>query len=248
MLVFQLVPQRFKKEIGVFDRPGRHGRRRRGFYLASSLGYAKQVTGSYQLGFRSPACRPGAGRADRGRQPLAYDLGAAHLTAARIEAGSSAYPERLDARGPRNRARLHSCPCGGPAGPPCSAGRFIPIRLPIETQKRAEDRAGAPKAKWIKDRSGKPIGIRTPSRITPCLYKSPSATPLTGPRERKRGLLRGRHVDGIDRENKGVLAAVADGIGGHLGWARGGRIHGARAFADYYATPRYPEHPRLWKR
>jgi len=49
--VFQLVPQRFRKEIGVMTglvgMAGGIG----GFYLASSLGYAKQVTGSYQLGF-----------------------------------------------------------------------------------------------------------------------------------------------------------------------------------------------------
>jgi NNP family nitrate/nitrite transporter-like MFS transporter len=49
--VFQLVPQRFRREIGVMTglvgMAGGVG----GFYLASSLGYAKQMTGSYQLGF-----------------------------------------------------------------------------------------------------------------------------------------------------------------------------------------------------
>jgi NNP family nitrate/nitrite transporter-like MFS transporter len=49
--VFQLVPQRFRKEIGVMTglvgMAGGVG----GFYLASSLGYAKQVTGNYQIGF-----------------------------------------------------------------------------------------------------------------------------------------------------------------------------------------------------
>lgn len=49
--VFQLVPQRFRKEIGVMTglvgMAGGVG----GFYLASSLGYAKETTGSYQLGF-----------------------------------------------------------------------------------------------------------------------------------------------------------------------------------------------------
>ena len=49
--VFQLVPQRFRKEIGVMTglvgMAGGIG----GFYLASSLGYSKQLTGSYQLGF-----------------------------------------------------------------------------------------------------------------------------------------------------------------------------------------------------
>ena len=49
--VFQLVPQRFRREIGVVTglvgMAGGVG----GFYLASSLGYSKQLTGSYQTGF-----------------------------------------------------------------------------------------------------------------------------------------------------------------------------------------------------
>jgi len=48
--VFQLVPQRFRDEIGVMTglvgMAGGVG----GFYLASSLGYSKQLTGSYQFG------------------------------------------------------------------------------------------------------------------------------------------------------------------------------------------------------
>ena len=48
--VFQLVPQRFRHEIGVMTglvgMTGGIG----GFYLASSLGYSKQFTGSYQAG------------------------------------------------------------------------------------------------------------------------------------------------------------------------------------------------------
>lgn len=48
--VFQLVPQRFRKEMGVMTglvgMAGGIG----GFYLASSLGYLHQKTGSYQLG------------------------------------------------------------------------------------------------------------------------------------------------------------------------------------------------------
>src|ERR1700674_1689031 len=48
--VFQLVPQRFRKEIGVttglVGMAGGVG----GFYLASSLGYSKQLTGTYQTG------------------------------------------------------------------------------------------------------------------------------------------------------------------------------------------------------
>jgi NNP family nitrate/nitrite transporter-like MFS transporter len=48
--VFQLVPQRFRKEIGVMTglvgMAGGIG----GFYLAASLGWCKQTTGSYQIG------------------------------------------------------------------------------------------------------------------------------------------------------------------------------------------------------
>ena len=49
--MFQIAPQRFRNEIGVVTglvgMTGGIG----GFYLASTLGFAKQATGSYQLGF-----------------------------------------------------------------------------------------------------------------------------------------------------------------------------------------------------
>lgn len=49
--VFQIVPQRFRKEIGVITglvgMAGGIG----GFCLATGLGYAKQLTGAYSLGF-----------------------------------------------------------------------------------------------------------------------------------------------------------------------------------------------------
>jgi NNP family nitrate/nitrite transporter-like MFS transporter len=49
--VFQLVPQRFSAQIGsmtgLVGMAGGVG----GFYLASSLGFARQLTGSYQSGF-----------------------------------------------------------------------------------------------------------------------------------------------------------------------------------------------------
>jgi len=49
--IFQLVPQRFRDEIGVMTglvgMAGGVG----GFYLASSLGFSKQATGDYELGF-----------------------------------------------------------------------------------------------------------------------------------------------------------------------------------------------------
>jgi NNP family nitrate/nitrite transporter-like MFS transporter len=84
--VFQLVPQRFRKEIGVMTglvgMAGGVG----GFYLASSLGYAKQATGSYQIGFlifaglALLALAGLTGVKTRWRTTW----GAAHLTAARI--------------------------------------------------------------------------------------------------------------------------------------------------------------------
>jgi NNP family nitrate/nitrite transporter-like MFS transporter len=49
--VFQLVPQRFRKEIGVMTGLVGFGGGVGGFYLASSLGYAKQLTGSSGPGF-----------------------------------------------------------------------------------------------------------------------------------------------------------------------------------------------------
>jgi NNP family nitrate/nitrite transporter-like MFS transporter len=48
--VFQLVPQRFRKEIGVMTGLVGMAGGLGGFYLASSLGYSRQVSGSYQLG------------------------------------------------------------------------------------------------------------------------------------------------------------------------------------------------------
>jgi MFS transporter, NNP family, nitrate/nitrite transporter len=49
--VFQLVPQRFRKEIGVMTGMVGMAGGIGGFYLASSLGYAKQLSGSYQAAF-----------------------------------------------------------------------------------------------------------------------------------------------------------------------------------------------------
>ena len=45
---------------------------------------------------------------------------------------------------------------------------------------------------------------------------------LTGPRERNEDFCGLATPDGLELENKGVIAAVADGIGGHKGGARGG--------------------------
>jgi len=84
--VFQLVPQRFRREIGVMTglvgMSGGIG----GFYLASSLGYSKQITGSYQpglLAFAAFALAALSGlTAVKKRWRTTW--GAAHLTAARI--------------------------------------------------------------------------------------------------------------------------------------------------------------------
>lgn len=48
--VFQLVPQRFRREIGVITGLVGMAGGLGGFYLASSLGYLKQVYGDYQMG------------------------------------------------------------------------------------------------------------------------------------------------------------------------------------------------------
>jgi NNP family nitrate/nitrite transporter-like MFS transporter len=84
--VFQLVPQRFRSEIGVMTglvgMTGGVG----GFYLASSLGYSKQLTGSYQLGLLVFACL--AGLALVGLSSVKHrwrtTWGAANLTLARV--------------------------------------------------------------------------------------------------------------------------------------------------------------------
>lgn len=84
--VFQLVPQRFRREIGVMTglvgMAGGIG----GFYLASSLGYSRQLTGSYQAGlliFAMLALVALVGlTAVKGRWRTTW--GAAHMTAARV--------------------------------------------------------------------------------------------------------------------------------------------------------------------
>ncbi|SBT05154.1 Nitrate transporter [Candidatus Accumulibacter aalborgensis] len=84
--VFQLVPQRFRKEIGVMTglvgMAGGVG----GFYLASSLGYAKQITGSYQIGFLIFAALALMALAGLSGVKTRWRTtwGAAHLTAAKI--------------------------------------------------------------------------------------------------------------------------------------------------------------------
>ena len=84
--VFQLVPQRFRKEIGVMTglvgMAGGIG----GFYLASSLGWSRQATGSYQWGFVVFALLAVAALVGLTKVKTRWRTtwGAAHLTSARI--------------------------------------------------------------------------------------------------------------------------------------------------------------------
>ncbi len=84
--VFQLVPQRFRKEIGVMTglvgMAGGVG----GFYLASSLGYSRQVTGSYTAGFCvfSVLALLALAGLSAIKQRWRTTWGAPHLTGARI--------------------------------------------------------------------------------------------------------------------------------------------------------------------
>jgi MFS transporter, NNP family, nitrate/nitrite transporter len=84
--VFQLVPQRFRKEIGVMTGMVGMAGGVGGFYLASSLGYSKQITGSYQLGFLIFAALAmlALGGLTKVKTRWRTTWGAAHLTAARI--------------------------------------------------------------------------------------------------------------------------------------------------------------------
>ncbi|MFZ5462660.1 MAG: nitrate/nitrite transporter [Pseudomonadota bacterium] len=84
--VFQLVPQRFRKEIGIMTglvgMAGGVG----GFYLASSMGVSKQYTGSYQAGllvFAVLAVLALAGLSGV-KTRWRTTWGAPHLTAAKI--------------------------------------------------------------------------------------------------------------------------------------------------------------------
>lgn len=84
--VFQLVPQRFRREIGVMTglvgMAGGVG----GFYLASSLGYSKQATGSYQIGFLIFAALAVLALVGLSKVKTRWRTtwGAAHMTAAKV--------------------------------------------------------------------------------------------------------------------------------------------------------------------
>ena len=60
---------------------------------------------------------------------------------------------------------------------------------------------------------------------------------LTGPRERNEDFCGIATPDGQELENKGILAAVADGIGGHKGGREAAEYTVRGLLADYFATP-----------
>jgi serine/threonine protein phosphatase PrpC len=60
---------------------------------------------------------------------------------------------------------------------------------------------------------------------------------LTGPRERNEDFCGVATPEGQELENKGVIAAVADGIGGHKGGREAAEYTVRGLLADYFATP-----------
>ncbi|WP_153111546.1 bifunctional protein-serine/threonine kinase/phosphatase [Propionivibrio limicola] len=60
---------------------------------------------------------------------------------------------------------------------------------------------------------------------------------LTGPRERNEDFCGIVTPEGVELENKGLIAAVADGIGGHRGGREAAEYTVRGLLADYYATP-----------
>ncbi|MEI7431866.1 MAG: nitrate/nitrite transporter [Betaproteobacteria bacterium] len=84
--VFQLVPQRFRKEIGVMTGLVGMAGGLGGFYLASSLGLSEQLTGSYRFGlltFAALAILALAGLTGV-KKRWRTTWGASHLTSAKI--------------------------------------------------------------------------------------------------------------------------------------------------------------------
>ena len=75
--VFQLLPQRFGKDIGVMTGLVGAGGGIGGFYLASSLGYSKGLTGSYLTGLPlfAGALLPRRRWPQPGEDPLAHHVG-----------------------------------------------------------------------------------------------------------------------------------------------------------------------------
>ncbi len=60
---------------------------------------------------------------------------------------------------------------------------------------------------------------------------------LTGPRERNEDYCGVATPEGVELENKGVIAAVADGIGGHKGGREAAEYTVRGLLSDYFSTP-----------
>ncbi|MDE2260740.1 MAG: bifunctional protein-serine/threonine kinase/phosphatase, partial [Betaproteobacteria bacterium] len=60
---------------------------------------------------------------------------------------------------------------------------------------------------------------------------------LTGPRQRNEDFCGAVTPDDHELENKGLLAAVADGVGGHSNAHEASEYVVRGLLADYYATP-----------
>jgi serine/threonine protein phosphatase PrpC len=60
---------------------------------------------------------------------------------------------------------------------------------------------------------------------------------LTGPRERNEDYCGVATPEGVELENKGVIAAVADGIGGHKGGREAAEYTVRSLLSDYFSTP-----------
>lgn len=62
-------------------------------------------------------------------------------------------------------------------------------------------------------------------------------TSLIGPRPRNEDYCAGAIPEGADRENKGIVVAVADGVGGHANGREASEYCVRGLLGDYYATP-----------
>src|SRR5574343_314455 len=78
-------------------------------------------------------------------------------------------------------------------------------------------------------------GMENPSKSS--LRLAIGHASLTGPRERNEDYCGVATPEGAELENKGVIAAVADGIGGHKGGREAAEYTVRGLLSDYFATP-----------